>query len=324
MPAHLRNSQQLQTPQPPLGLREQELTTSEEEETDDEVGPEPATIPGYAQSQLNRPQSSLSSRQYRTPMASVLMTPPVHGGHVPATQPMPAFETPSAFDGRTGSPSIPSSAYPTTTVSYPYPANMSQSSRTDMTSPPNPYPNFRQSYSGRPYALSSGAGQRPGSTRPVLERAVEGVQGHLAALTDRIEVLEALVHRSTASMSSQPGARSSAWGRGSPSNSHRDDANWDFDDMGMWSFVLKPLQRVFVMFDQLKAFLAQNENRSPTLVIVRRLFLDISFILCVLAVTKMMWRKTGMRRREIYAALGVLWRALIGHRRPRVLVDRAV
>lgn len=328
MPSHLRNSQQFQqnpqTSRTPVGRREPEMTTSEEEETDDEVGPEPATIQGYAQSQHNRPQSSLSSRQYRTPMASVLMTPPTHTtAHVPATQPMPTFETPSAFEGNTGSPSIPSSAYPTTTVSYPYPANLSQSSRTDITSPPNPYPAFRQQYTGRPYALQPGVGPRPGS-RPVIERAVESVQGHLAALTERIEVLETLVHRSTVSTSGQLGARSSAWGRGSPSSSRGDDLNWDFDDMGMWSFVLKPLQRVFVMFEELKAFLARNENRSPTLVIVRRLFLDISFLLCVLAMTKIAWRKTGMRRREVYAALGILWRALVGHKRPRVLVDRAV
>lgn len=132
------------------------------------------------------------------------------------------------------------------------------------------------------------------------------------------------MHRSTISMSSQPGARPSAWGRGSPSSSRGDDSHWDFDDMGMWSLVLKPLQRVFIMFEQLRAFLARNENRSPTLVIVRRLFLDISFLLCVLAMTKIAWRKSGMRRREVYAALGALWRALIGQRRPRVLIDRAV
>ncbi|CAL1701548.1 unnamed protein product [Somion occarium] len=331
MPTHLRPSQQQVSaqliPRTPSAAHEPEASTSEEEERDDEVGVEPAPLPvGYAQSQLNRPQSSLSSHRYRTPMASMLMTPPAHNMHVPSAQPMPSFETPSAFEGRLDSPSIPSSAYPTPTVSYP--GNLSHSSRTDLMSPPNPYPahpGYRPPFVGRPYSLQSGAVPRPAS-RPVLERAIESVQVHLAALTERIEILEGLAHRSTASLSSHASARSPgrAGDRGSPAGGTDNDNPWDFDDMGMWAFVLKPLSRILAMFEQLRGFLARNENRSPTLVVIRRLFLDISFLLCVLAIAKLAWRRSGMRRKEVYAALGGLWRAILGHRRPRVLVDKAV
>ena len=92
-----------------------ESTTDEEEDMD--TVPPPIATP-HAPSQLNRPQSSLSSRPYRTPMASTLLigsTPPLH---VPITQPHPGFQTQSAF--AESSTSIPSSVYPpTTTVSFP-------------------------------------------------------------------------------------------------------------------------------------------------------------------------------------------------------------
>jgi hypothetical protein len=67
---------------------------------------------------------------------------------------------------------------------------------------------------------------------------------------------------------------------------------------------------------------------SPVLLVVRRLFLDASFVLAVLGLTRWMWRKTGLRRREVYVALGVLWRALVGSdaapRKGRKMVDRGV
>jgi hypothetical protein len=62
--------------------------------------------------------------------------------------------------------------------------------------------------------------------------------------------------------------------------------------------------------------------------IVRRLIFDVSFLVCVVAVIGAVWRRSGVRRREVKAALVVLWRALIGSSggsiRPRSTVDRAV
>ena len=95
--------------------------------------------------------------------------------------------------------------------------------------------------------------------------------------------------------------------------------------MGMWSLVLRPLARIFSLFRHLAAFLASSENRSPAFVVIRRLFLDISFVLCFLAVFKAGWRRSGMRRKEVINALRGLWRAILGHQGAvRHMVDRAV
>lgn len=91
----------------------------------------------------------------------------------------------------------------------------------------------------------------------------------------------------------------------------------------MWSLVLNPLSRGVDSLKELATFFARNENRSPTLIIVRRLCLDVSFLLCVLALVRTIWKRSGVRRREVRAALIVLWRALLGTKE-RVLVDRGV
>jgi len=96
--------------------------------------------------------------------------------------------------------------------------------------------------------------------------------------------------------------------------------------MGLWSLVLQPLARLLTSVRGVAAFLAINENRSPTFVVIRRLFLDLSFALAVLAIAKMGWRRTGLRRKEVYVALGLLWRAVIGGRagRGRRMVEQGV
>lgn len=147
----------------------------------------------------------------------------------------------------------------------------------------------------------------------------------MAALAERLETLEAVSHRSS-SLSMQ-GTRSPIWAsgdRGSPFGGRDDRHTWDIDDMGMWTLVLHPLARVLSVFRRLAEFLAHNQNRSPTLVVVRRLFLDISFLLCCLAMMKAVWRRSGVRRREVIAALKMVWRAVLGQKQPRLLVDRAV
>jgi len=101
---------------------------------------------------------------------------------------------------------------------------------------------------------------------------------------------------------------------------------FDLDDMGLWSLVLQPLAKLLASVRGAAAFLAVNENRSPTFVVIRRLFLDLSFVLAVLAVVKMGWRRSGLRRKEIIIALGVLWKTIIGVRTGRVrrMVDQGV
>ncbi|KAH9951822.1 ACBP-domain-containing protein [Amylocystis lapponica] len=288
-------------------------SSSEEEEEEEETDDFPPMPSVYTPSQLNRPQSSMSSRRYRTPMAgSTLLSPPPASLSVPATQPHAPFETPSAF--AEGPPSEHTSVYGTHPSSH-----LTRSSFTDLAHSRTPYAAPPHPQFTRQYAL--GTTPRPASAaRPALERAVESVQAHVAALTERLEVLEGLAQRSTASLSTRRSVPSPLWGANDASGARA----WDRDDMGMWSLVLGPLARIAVLVRQLAAFVAHSQHRSPALAVVRRLFLDISFVLCVLALAKVTWRRSGMRRREVLAALAGLWRAVIGHKRPRVLVDRAV
>ena len=82
--------------------------------------------------------------------------------------------------------------------------------------------------------------------------------------------------------------------------------------MGLWAIVFKGMARVLASLRQLAVFLSDNEGRSPTFVVIRRLFLDLSFILCTLALAKTVWRRTGVRRREVGAAIQALWWAVVG------------
>ncbi|RPD66700.1 ACBP-domain-containing protein [Lentinus tigrinus ALCF2SS1-7] len=300
-----------------------ETTTDEEDEADDVVPP--AITTPHAASQLNRPQSSLSSRPYRTPMASTLLVGSPPPMNVPHTQPHPGFHTQSAF--AESATSIPSSVYPTTSVSYP--EQLARSPPSDPAPSVHGYPSragFRPTAQTpyRQFSLqSAGAGvpPRPASI-PMLERAVESVQVHLAAITERLETLEGLLHHSSSTLSAS-GLRSPV-GRRSPFGGGSEVLRWDIEDMGMWSLVLQPLARAVRLFRQLMALIANSENRSPTFVIIRRLFLDISFVLCFLAVFKLGWRRSGVRRREVSTALQGLWRAIVGHQAPRHMVERGV
>ncbi|KAJ7283500.1 hypothetical protein C8J57DRAFT_1292747 [Mycena rebaudengoi] len=299
----------------------EEPDTGSEDDTEDEVDNSIPVVHEPPMGQINRPPSSVSSHRYRTPMAGSLAMspPPLH--RVPETQPLPGFETPSAF----GEPSTPSSFYPPTGS---YVGQFSESSRAELTSPPNLYPAHPQ-YRGPVQALPSrqyGVPSRPVS-RPTLEHAIENVQAHLAALSERLESLEAVGRLSRSRVSASPHvAGSPSWGPGRGSPTHgKGTLEWDLDDLGMWSLVANPIARGIESLREAATFFARNENRSPTLIIVRRLCLDVSFLLCVLAVIRALWRKSGVRRREVNAALVVLWRAILGTKRsPRPMVDRGV
>ncbi|EIN10465.1 ACBP-domain-containing protein [Punctularia strigosozonata HHB-11173 SS5] len=272
--------------------------TTSEEETDDEI-PAPLQPPSHdiRYSNFQRPQSSLSSHRYRTPLAgSMAMSPPP-----PAVQPHPGFETPSAFPG----PSSP-------TVSG-YPAPTTFSGPQAVSYQPNLYRPAQAS--PRPYVP-----QVP--QRMPLERAIENMQAHLAALTERIELMEltsGVAQRSRSSLAaSRTPSSPKTPGEGSG------EGEW-YSDLGMWTHVLRPLAQCI---ERLREFLLnqQPENRSPAFFVIRRLFLDISFLMCLLMVVKGLWRATGVRRREVQRALVILWRAVVGSnvKSPRVMTERGV
>jgi hypothetical protein len=296
---------------------------SSEDETEDEGAlPELPTVVDPIQSH-NRPQSSISSQRYRTPMAgSLAMSPPPHVG-VPASQPMPIFETPSAF-AEQGLASIPSSLYPTGSS---YVGQYSELSHQDMGSSPPIYPvhphyrSINAPVPGGQYGVTS----RPASG-PTLERTVENVQAHLAALHERLDSLESLTGQPPRSNMSLPGG-SPGWGgpgRRSPANGGREHLEFDLEDLGMWSLVVNPITRAINFLRHVAAFFARNENRSPTLVVVRRLCLDVSFLFCVLAILGAAWKRSGVRRREIRIALKILGRAIVGSSKQRIMIEQGV
>lgn len=275
---------------------------------DGESGDEAHELPSVREPvQQPRPLSSMSSR-YRTPVTgSHAMSPPLAGlTNVPPMQPMPTYQMQSAFVGQPA---------PITSLS--------------VYSPPGHYPGTYQSPEPATQihsSLSLRGGRFYGAEAPIrtpsrlpLEQAVENVQTHLAAITERLDMLESQTVQPQRSTVSLP-LRSSS-GRGSPTDNRPGALEWDLDDMGMWSFVLKPLSRMIVSVKQLLIFFGRSENRSPVLTIVRRLFLDISFSLAVLGLLKLTWKKTATRRREVNAALILLWAALSGRSRGRRMIS---
>ncbi|KAJ3007958.1 hypothetical protein NUW54_g3342 [Trametes sanguinea] len=109
---------------PPMPAEGEPVTESEtDEDTTDEEGDEAAdvvppaiTSPQQIPGQLNRPSPPFFTA-LSDPMAGSLLVPSSPPMPVPATQPLPGFQTQSAF--AESAASIPSSAYPTTSVSYP-------------------------------------------------------------------------------------------------------------------------------------------------------------------------------------------------------------
>lgn len=251
-------------------------------------------------------------------MGSVLTSPPpsnysVHTLHnVPNRQPIPMYETQSAFDDVA---TLDDSLNVTATS---YPTHLAHSSRNSgsgyghgrqdlhMTSDPV----YRRPVSIIHSAPTQGH-RRPGS-RQALERAVDDVQSHLAALSERLETLE--ISRTSVRTRTVNSPRDSNSPNRFGSSSSPSELIFDLDDMGLWSLVLQPLAKLLSSVRGVASFFAVNENRSPTFVVIRRLFLDLSFVLAVLAIAKVGWRRTGLRRGEVYIALGVLWKALIGGR----------
>jgi hypothetical protein len=279
--------------------------SSEEETTDDEAMHSRASEQTAA---IKRPQSSHSSHRYRTPgTSSALLSTPA----VPASQPQ-GLETQSAFGG------------PASTSSSFLQPNVEQALPRDVASPPSQFV-YRRPPSVRPHSLSAvGHYHRPPS-QLALEQTIESIQTQLAALSERIGIVEShsFVTQTFASSPGPSGSSPTFPGRGSPHGA-RNIVPRDLDEMGLWAIVFKGLARVLRTLRQLAIFLTNTEGRSPTFVVLRRLFLDLSFILCTLALIKMVWRRTVVRRREVSGAIRALWWAIVGKTQARSLADRGV
>jgi hypothetical protein len=277
------------------------------EEDQDEPGELPVANINPPASHLGRPTSSMSSNRYRTPLAGSHFTSPPPSQSVPDMQPRPSFETPSAFADPESSRSPAGSAlFQSSYVGqYEEPLRSGLVTPPPMTFPPTQYRGNTQPPLGRP------------ASRITLERAVEHLQAQMAALQERLENLEAS-YRYLPKLFTVPASRG-----GSP-HARREPCRWDFNDLGLWSLVLNPLSNSIEIIRGFAHLLARDENRSPAAVIIRRLCLDFSFLLCAIAITRYLWRESGVRRREVRAALKMLWSALLGSKPRKVMVDEGV
>ena len=182
-----------------------------------------------------------------------------------------------------------------------------------------------------------------------IERAVVGVQASLAALQERLESLEASAvlgtpppmgasgtspYNSRLSLHSQGGGGR----RGDPSKRpplpthipwylRWDPSDFGWEHMGMWSLVLSPAARTTRFLLRVLAFLLPRHSEkplSPGLLVFRRVLLDVSFTLCMFAVARKLWKRSGMKQGEVTVALQGLWTAIAGSRGDRILVSKGV
>ena len=153
----------------------------------------------------------------------------------------------------------------------------------------------------RPHSLSvAGSPHRP-PLRIALERAIEAIQTQLGALSERIELIE-LQSSGTRQTASPRDCQGPLVLLVDPATAFLGTSTkWD------WAIVFKGMARVLASLRQLAVFLSDSEGRSPTFVVVRRLLLDISSILCALALAKTIWKRIGVRRRRVNAAIRALW-----------------
>lgn len=180
--------------------------------------------------------------------------------------------------------------------------------------PPFAYPTSPRS---RGHSHSAPGFFAPGTipaSRLTLERAVEHLQAQVAALHERLETLEASRYLSKTLTAPSPRG-------GSPHNIEK-FLQWDVNDLGLWSLILNPISNSIDTFRGIRRFLARDENRSSYAIIVRRLCLDFSFLLCTVLITRYIWRESGARRREVRTALKMLWRALLGTKTQKVMIDQ--
>ncbi|KAG8683856.1 hypothetical protein FRC11_012976, partial [Ceratobasidium sp. 423] len=320
---------QIQRPTDTAVFESSEDDETTESDTDGEAENVPPPPPQPQQRATSpptvRPRSSLSSQyQYRTPVArsNVAYSPthsptgqgpmPVVAG-VPLTQPQPRYAAPSAFAplAQQHAALAFSPQQPTHPLHPAYHPHMPP----DVMAPYQGHPH--PAYQDPPRSRSPPRG----TTSMGLERAIVDIQASLAALRERMESIE------------QGGSFVSSYSshnRQSPPRRHSPlhpmlPFNLDPRSFGAWSVILTPIARSVVSARRM----LQVIRRNPTMIIIRRLMLDISFLLALLAVIRACWRRFGGRRREVISALSGIWIALVNGgqapaRRERILVDRGI
>ncbi|KZT62148.1 ACBP-domain-containing protein [Calocera cornea HHB12733] len=293
-------------------------------------------------SQGARPMSSVS--RYRTPMTQSIQLPmserttsppppmpliqqfsaPV----LPSSQPIPRHATPSAYAVVTSGSSQPVSSR--TSVGY-GPSATAPPVATAFPAYPHPYGHIRtqqgypdtSSASGVPFPVAPGAPSIGRAPRPPLERALESMQASLAALHERLESIEsaAIGEREGSPILSGVRSRQNSGVGGRPRR-----PRWA-ESWGMWGIVLSPFSYALSLLQRSVSFILSNETfrRSPVLAIVRRLFLDLSFLLTLAALARYAWRRSGLTKRDVKRLVLHAWAiATSRNRQPRALAHAGV
>ncbi|KAH7103001.1 ACBP-domain-containing protein [Auriculariales sp. MPI-PUGE-AT-0066] len=308
----------------------------------------------FLQEPTERPLSAVSSaHRYRTPLATsaAAFSPPppgpMSGGliGIPEAQPVPRYATQSTFSPVPESPvpsgSIPSSAYPSTTSAGGASYHHHHSSGAPTPTSYGPSGNFSPGAHGTVSHLSQLSHYVSPPHQPLipvhadaasryysLETAIQKCQASLAALHERLDILETN-GSGTLSRRSNPlfrtrnsGLDASGHGQGGPDEGADSESwHWDAQRYGAWALMLDPLTRGF------RALRKMDDPRQagPVLLVLRRLMLDASFVLCLLWGLRMLWRRSGVRARAgqlVNIARWLIYLLVGGERPNRVMVDR--
>jgi hypothetical protein len=160
-----------------------------------------------------------------------------------------------------------------------------------------------------------------------VENAVQALQGTVAALQERIDVLEHML-LARAGPGHSP-SLSPSWLGGSTDADSRAARSLAFDpaDLGLWSLIVRPIAGLYRLLVYavrlvLSPRLAGREPPSPVFMIIRRLALDASFAILVLFFAKKSIRASRTRRRDVQMALAMLLHAVTGKKVARSIARR--
>lgn len=242
---------------------------------------------------------------------------------IPSAQPIPRHATPSAYAAATSGSSQPVSSR--TSVGY---GPSATAPPPGFPAYPHPYGHVRSapvypdtsSASGVPFPAAPGPPSAIRAPRPPLERALESMQASLAALHERLESIESAAHGEREGSPILSGARSR---QNSGVGGRPRRARWA-EGWGMWGVVFSPITYMLSLTQRSIGFVLSNEafRRSPVLAIVRRLFLDLSFLLTLAALARYAWRRSGLTKGDVKRLLLHAWAIAQGRDgRPRALAD---
>jgi hypothetical protein len=260
-------------------------------------------------SQPRRPLSMSSSQQrYRTPVGTTLSPTPLP----------PAVNTPYTDASRTTLQPPPTIVAPSAFATDPSPHHLTPNAAFTPGLPPQNVQRNPPRLPGQASHYRSQSSVTPASHG--IERTLFNMQGHLTALSERLDRLESNIAAQHLTTTSRGGGD-----KGSAI---------DLSHLGLWSYVLTPIARLLRSLSGLLRFLLGRRYATvprrgdrppnPILMVMRRLVLDSSFIFAAYVLYRLLWRKSGGRRQEIQRALKALWSAMVGRVETRVLVDHGV